>query len=597
MAAKIVLALVTTLGAIPQAAGALIPVNCPSVEFDRISGPPSGWQYHSSSENTTQLSFKIALRYPHHDYLQLAHDVSNPESAQYGMHLSKAQLLQAMPDVESRATAVQTWLHSQDVRSSYSATGGWITFNTTIADAEALFEAKYALYSYNGSAPVLRTLSYSIPDCLAGDVDFVWPTTQFLVSRVPAKKKHHGLDGRQVSPRDAVDCTSSTCPSYLQKRYNVTYTPPDKASGSKLALAGFLGDHPDTQDFKSFLKSYGLRNDSDYQSYNFTVVAVNGGSIDDTPSSASVEAMLDTEYSSTFINPLDTTYFATGGRPPTWSQPGNVTVPDSQSENEPYLDLINHLLQLDNPPQVLSMSYADDEQSVPPSYAERVCNGFGALAARGITVIASSGDGGAAGTSYGTCVGPSGEERFVPTFPASCPWVTAVGALAAWGGSATYSSGGFSNYFSAPGWQADSTAAYVQGVLANSSKVPAGFYNASGRGVPDVALLGNQYPVITNGETTLQKGTSASAPFFAALVVLINDIRLRQGKSVVGHINPLLYSEQGRASIRDVADGVSFIEGCEKGEVFVNGYSAAPGWDPASGLGEPGFEGLRDVFM
>lgn len=597
MAAKIVLALVTTLGAIPQAAGALIPVNCPSVEFDRISGPPSGWQYHSSSENTTQLSFKIALRYPRHDYLQLAHDVSNPESAQYGMHLSKTQLLQAMPDVESRATAVQTWLHSQDVRSSYSATGGWITFNTTIADAEALFEAKYALYSYNGSAPVLRTLSYSIPDCLAGDVDFVWPTTQFLVSSLPAKKKHHGLDARQVSPRDTVDCTSSTCPSYLQKRYNVTYTPPDKASGSKLALAGFLGDHPDTQDFKSFLKSYGLRNDSDYQSYNFTVVAVNGGSIDDTPSSASVEAMLDTEYSSTFINPLDTTYFATGGRPPTWSQPGNVTVPDSQSENEPYLDLINHLLQLDNPPQVLSMSYADDEQSVPPSYAERVCNGFGALAARGITVIASSGDGGAAGTSYGTCVGPSGEERFVPTFPASCPWVTAVGALAAWGGSATYSSGGFSNYFSAPGWQADSTAAYVQGVLANSSKIPAGFYNASGRGVPDVALLGNQYPVITNGETTLQKGTSASAPFFAALVVLINDIRLRQGKSVVGHINPLLYSEQGRASIRDVADGVSFIEGCEKGEVFVNGYSAAPGWDPASGLGEPGFEGLRDVFM
>lgn len=597
MILRTALCLVSTLSTSLQAAAASIPRDCPSVQFERISGPPSGWEYHSSPDNTTRVPFKIALRYHHHDYLQIAHEVSVPGSAQYGMHLSKEQLLQAMPDVESSATTVQSWLRSQNIRSSYLAGGGWVKFDVSVADAEALFDSKYAFYSHNGSAPVLRALSYSMPECIAGDVDFVWPTTQFLVSSLPAKKEEHGLNARQVGPRDVVDCSSNPCPSYLQKRYNVTYSPPDKTSGSKLALAGFLGDHPDTQDFKSFLKTYGLRNDSDYQSYNFTVEAVSGGSIDDTPSSASVEAMLDTEYSSTFINPLDTTYFATGGRPPTWSQPGNVTVPDSQSENEPYLDLINHLLQLDDPPQVLSMSYADDEQSVPPSYAERVCNGFGALAARGITVIASSGDGGAAGTSYGTCVGPSGEERFIPTFPASCPWVTSVGALAAWGGSATYSSGGFSNYFAAPTWQADNTAAYVEGVLASSSKIPAGFYNASGRGVPDVALLGDRYPVITNGGTTLQKGTSASAPFFAALIVLVNDIRLRQGKSAVGFINPLLYSEQGRASIRDVADGISSIEGCEQGEVFVNGYEAAPGWDPASGLGEPGFEGLRVLLV
>lgn len=596
MAVKIALCLVAALSTSLQAFAASIPSNCPSVQFDRISGPPSGWEYHSSPDHTTRVPFKIAVRYPHHDYLQLAHEVSNPGSAQYGMHLSKEQLLHAMPDVESSAATVQNWLHSRGIRSSYSAAGGWVTFDTSVADAEALFDASYAFYSHNGSAPILRTLSYSIPECIAGDVDFVWPTTQFLVSSLPTKKEQQDLKARQIGRRDIVDCSSNTCPSYLQKRYNVTYFPPDKASGSKLALAGFLGDHPDTQDFKTFLQSYGLRNDSDYQSYNFTVQAVSNGSTEDTPSSASVEAMLDTEYSSTFINPLDTIYIATGGRPPTWSQPGNATVPDAQSENEPYLDLIAHLLGLDDPPQVLSMSYADDEQSVPPGYAERVCNGFGALAARGVTVVASSGDGGAAGTSYGTCVGPSGEERFIPTFPASCPWVTSVGALAAWGGSATYSSGGFSNYFAAPDWQAESTAAYVEGVLANSSKIPAGFYNASGRGVPDVALLGDRYPVITNGETSLQKGTSASAPFFASLVVLINDIRLRQGKSVVGFINPLLYSEQGLASIRDVADGISSIEGCEQGEVFVNGYQAAAGWDPASGLGEPGFESLRALF-
>lgn len=597
MISKIAIGLVAALSTCSQAAVASIPDACPLVQFDRISGAPSGWQYHSSPAKTTKIPFKIAVRSPHHDYLQIAHEASNPESARYGMYLSKAQLLQTMPDVGPSVFAIQTWLRNQGVTSSFSKAGGLVTFDTSIADAEVLFEAEYAYYSYNGSTPVLRTLSYSIPECMADDVDFVWPTTQFLVSSLPAKKKQQGMNARQVGPGNNVDCSSDTCPSYLQKRYNITYSPPDKASGSKLALAGFLGDHPDTTDFKSFLKSYGLRNDSNYQSYNFTVEAVNGGSTDNTASSASVEAMLDLEYSSTFIAPLDTTYYATGGRPPTWSQPGNVTVPDSQSENEPYLDLINHLLQLDDPPQVLSMSYADDEQSVPPSYAERVCNGFGALAARGITVIASSGDGGAAGTSYENCVGPSGEERFIPTFPASCPWVTSVGALAPWGGSATYSSGGFSNYFAAPSWQANSTAPYVQNVLANSSTIPASFYNASGRGIPDIALLGSRFPVITNGATSLQKGTSASAPFFASLVVLLNDIRLRQGKSAVGFINPLLYSEEGQASIRDVADDISFIEGCEQGEKVVSGYSASVGWDPASGLGEPSFEGLRALFI
>ena len=68
--------------------------------------------------------------------------------------------------------------------------------------------------------------------------------------------------------------------------------------------------------------------------------------------------MLDIEYSSTFIKTLDTIYLATGGRLLAWPQPGNVTVPDSQSVNKPYLDLINRLLQLDitSPTQVLHMS-------------------------------------------------------------------------------------------------------------------------------------------------------------------------------------------------------------------------------------------------
>jgi hypothetical protein len=79
------------------------------------------------------------------------------------------------------------------------------------------------------------------------------------------------------------------------------------------------------------------------------------------------------------------------------------------------------------------------------------------------------------------------------------------------------------------------------------------------------------------------EGTSAPTPFLACLIALINDIRLRAGRSVVGVLNPLLYSEQGKSSLRDVTEFST--EDYEEGETFVSGYDASIGWDPASGLG------------
>lgn len=44
----------------------------------------------------------------------------------------------------------------------------------------------------------------------------------------------------------------------------------------------------------------------------------------------------------------------------------------------------------ENPPQVVSTSYEDDEQTVPKDYAVRVCNMFAELGARGVSVSFSS---------------------------------------------------------------------------------------------------------------------------------------------------------------------------------------------------------------
>ena len=74
-----------------------------------------------------------------------------------------------------------------------------------------------------------------------------------------------------------------------------------------------------------------------------------------------------------------------------------------------------------------------------------------------------------------------------------------------------------------------------------SSYVPdyaQGRFNASNRGVPDVAANGWNITVVDDGHFELFYGTSASAPIFSSMITAVNDARLAAGKGPVGFINP-----------------------------------------------------------
>jgi tripeptidyl-peptidase-1 len=94
----------------------------------------------------------------------------------------------------------------------------------------------------------------------------------------------------------------------------------------------------------------------------------------------------------------------------------------------------------------MSISYGYNENAMAASNANSLCNAFAQLAARGVSVIVASGDGGVAGSRpNNSCT------AFVPTFPASCPYVTTVGATAGVPETGSkISAGGFSNLFSRP---------------------------------------------------------------------------------------------------------------------------------------------------
>ena len=130
----------------------------------------------------------------------------------------------------------------------------------------------------------------------------------------------------------------------------------------------------------------------------------------------------------------------------------------------------------------------------------------------------------------------------------------------------------------------------------NTAVLPSSsYFNASGRGFNDVAALGYHILTYQGGNIEITGGTSASGPIFAALLALLNDVQLNQGKSPLGFVNPWLYQT---ASSNPLAFN-SIISGdnkCrESGEECCDeGFVAQPGWNPLTGIGTPVYSLLKD---
>lgn len=118
-------------------------------------------------------------------------------------------------------------------------------------------------------------------------------------------------------------------------------------------------------------------------------------------------------------------------------------------------------------------------------------------------MIFSSGDTGV-GSACQTNDGKN-TTRFLPIFPAACPFVTSVGGTrhvqpeVAVG----FSSGGFSDRFPRPSYQDAAVTTYLS-ILGDTWK---GLFNPAGRGFPDVAAQSYNFTVVDGGKEIRVGGT------------------------------------------------------------------------------------------
>lgn len=593
----------------------------PAVVLEQARDIPPGWSFHHKASDSDSITLFVALKEPGIDELKAE------LSRRQGQHLSRDEVRQYRQPPRAATSAVASWLRSRGVRELHDQ-GSLISFEASARTVKSLFDADLAYYAYNGSdaAPVLRALSYTIPPWLREYIDFVHPISNFMPPRPPrGHRRRPKLEPKPSKARPRPEppkwpparptptstsvamptttapseeeiwfnlpCLAATLPDCIRELYNITYSA-TAPSPVRFGVAGFLEQWILYSDVAQFLDIFAPQLAGLTPAYNFTVELINGGTNpQDSPGNAGIEASLDVQYAMALGYPAHVVYYVTGGRGTKLDAATGAPLAEGQSDNEPYLELLGALLAKPDGelPHVLSISYADDELSVPRAYAARVCDMFAALAARGVSVLAATGDGGAAGTGQTRCVSNDGRAApmFVPTFPASCPYVTAVGAtdnVAPPVAGAAFSAGGFSDFFARPAWQDELVAPYVDR-LAREGGARAALFNRTGRATPDISAIGSGFQIVMGGAVAQVLGTSASAPVVAAMVALVNDARLRAGRPSLGWLNPRLYSSaRVRGALHDVTVGES--DGCRFPNGSVSpGWSAVEGYDCVTGLG------------
>jgi kumamolisin len=225
-----------------------------------------------------------------------------------------------------------------------------------------------------------------------------------------------------------------------------------------------------------------------------------------------------------------------------------------------------------NHPHVLSISYGGMEGIKFTEQGCRALDGiFGTAGQYGVTVVAAAGDG------LATC-GQTGSAHVM--FPASSSSVLACGGTQivlapdgktisdekVWNeeSTCTGTGGGISDFFAVPNYQQTITLP----ASCNDGQIR--------RGLPDVAALASQspgYKIVLNGDVTVEDGTSAATPLWAALIAIANAKRGR----ALGSIHNFLY--QHPQLFRPITEGDNRWSGI--------GYFAGSGWNACTGWGVP----------
>ena len=329
------------------------------------------------------------------------HDVSDPQSVNYGQHMTGTAVSDLTYNSLGRESLLE-YLHLTGATVVTETLGGeYITASAPIPVWERMFSCEFFMFHQTQENEIMerfvRTESYSIPVCLDNHVESVFRTVELPYENLSTLKlsvidpKHEKFDLQAT--------TDYISPSKLRAAYNMGNSTGSNSSTQTIFAA--LNQNFSSSDLSKFQTRFGIN-----QQALSTSIGGHDLFFSCTNATGCLTGNLNTQYIIAASPVSPTTFFYTNVK----------TLSD-------WLVLVANTQKL---ALVLLISYSIEEAQL--SHAERDAFNTQAikLGVMGVTIVVASGDNGAL-SSKRSDRGAS-RCRYAPMFPASNPYVTAVGA-------------------------------------------------------------------------------------------------------------------------------------------------------------------------
>jgi kumamolisin len=501
----------------------------------------------TDAENAVSMEFEVALKM--HNFSELQARVAR------GERISPQEMVARYDPLATDYEAVAAWIRSQGLTITRQDGNHMAIFaGGKISQIQQALQVTFSRVTFEGKEYTSATNAPSVPATLS-------PILLGINGLQPHIRPHTHLI---VKPSSLTSTNPPFLPSQVAQADNAVSLYGSNITGSGESIAIVIDTFPSTADLVSFWQTYGVSQSLN----NIQFIQVVPGTLPST----SGEETLDTEWSSSI---------APGARVRVYATTALNTIYLDEAYQQVYNDAINH-------PEYglhqMSMSYGLGETYLTISQVQTDAQYFANLASAGVTIFASSGDG---GSTPGTTGGEDTSGPLQVESPSSDVNVNGVGGTRltlnsngsesselAW----SYSGGGLSEYFNRPSWQ-------------TGTGVPSGTMRA----VPDVACPADPNTgavLFYNGAQTAVGGTSWSSPTWAGYCALINQARSNAGLSQIGLLGPKIYPLIGSTNFRDITSGSNSV-----GANSVGKYSAGTGYDPVTGIGVPLMQALTQTLV
>jgi subtilase family serine protease len=555
-----------------------------------LAGSVPTWATASNFKAATNTSDNVGFRI----YLgwadpagaaALAAAVSNPASASYGKYLTPAQFHQQFSPSQANVGAVKDWLRSQGFTVDYTPSNNlYVAAEGTVGQASAAFGVTFGNYAVKGMTLRSPESAVSIPASIAGTVEAIAGLDESAALVQPAKVP--------TAPPPTAFVNATPCSTYWNQLDTTTPT------NDGITLPDIYGKPtpwtPCGYGPQQIRGAYGVP--ANLTGSGVTVAIV------DAYASRTIVGDVNQWSANRGIAQLKPGQLSQVVAPGTYNRPENKKQDPQGWSGEQTLDIesvhgmapdakivyvgapnnyqdldaaLNHVVDR-HLASIVTNSYGFGGEALPVGFIKPFNDIFIQAAAEGIGVYFSSGDsadetgGIAANAPYAT-----------PDWPASSPWVTAVGGTSigidqnnnialetGWEtGTSSYianvneetaacqtvgvwcpaapgsfyygSGGGTSRLFTQPSYQAGVVPASMSKVYGSTAMrvVP----DVSAIADPQTGLLIGQTQVFPDGTVEYAEyrigGTSLASPIFAGMMA---DLQQLKG-SAIGFANPLLY--------------------------------------------------------